>query len=612
MKNLGLKWELMFLSIILVTLPTVLMGTVGYLSYLSFAEEKMESQLIRQSKEMYSLGEEFIAQNERILKREEALVRSQINAVAKTSLSILSALPVEAMSGTSKYPVDDLLEALSQFRLNRGGHFILFDEDFSPVINRHHLDDFSSVWFRNNFMSHLKDAMPYLLSGDVITVKYPWREEVDYTKIYRYTAFVYLPNWQMVLGVTINETDFKSSKLQRQLQNELRHRIASEKAGETGYVWVLNSQLEYVVSKDRLRDGENLSDITDQHGHSLIGHLIDEVKKEPEGVAKVLYYEWRDLGGEVNHPKAAAAIYLKEWDWIIGASVNLNDFYSGLADTREKVIYLSIVFIIVGSLIAYYFAELITRPVKHLENLAVKAAGGDLSVKVDKSLASNLPEIRSLSAAFSVMISSLNSLIQQKEHASQKLEQKNQALQRSEDKLKSTLSELEKERNKLHIEAITDPLTGLLNRRGFALSGNQEWRRHLRNGEAMTIAMIDIDFFKKINDKYGHATGDDVLEHLSKRLVGEMRQSDIVARIGGEEFAIILNQPLKEASTGLERLRGIVESTPLKVGKDSIKYTISIGVVQVDPSHVSLDAALDCADNNLYKAKRSGRNKVVS
>lgn len=159
--------------------------------------------------------------------------------------------------------------------------------------------------------------------------------------------------------------------------------------------------------------------------------------------------------------------------------------------------------------------------------------------------------------------------------------------------------------------AIKDFLTGLYNRRYFFEVGQKFIANALRQGSAIACAMLDIDFFKKVNDRYGHDAGDLALKHVAKILVSRTRTSDVIARLGGEEFCILaLNMKTDDALALFEHLRKTIEKTPVDIGGgQKIPVTISIGVCL---SHqVSLEKMLACADTKLYEAKEGGRNRVI-
>ncbi len=160
--------------------------------------------------------------------------------------------------------------------------------------------------------------------------------------------------------------------------------------------------------------------------------------------------------------------------------------------------------------------------------------------------------------------------------------------------------------------AITDELTGLFNRRYFMQRGTAEFNRTIRYQTPLSLMMLDIDHFKKINDQHGHDAGDLVLENLSQLLQENLRQFDILGRLGGEEFAILLpNIDRSEALALGERLRQMIEQDHLTVNGEEIVVTVSIGVTSLTLETPNLKSLLKQADRALYQAKRDGRNRVV-
>jgi diguanylate cyclase (GGDEF)-like protein len=159
--------------------------------------------------------------------------------------------------------------------------------------------------------------------------------------------------------------------------------------------------------------------------------------------------------------------------------------------------------------------------------------------------------------------------------------------------------------------AIWDHLTGLDNRRYFfSLAGNL-YENAKRKNIHITIGMIDIDNFKIINDTYGHAVGDEVLQHLSKVLSSILRASDVVARYGGEEFIVLATGKSEERNLVVfERIRREVEKTPVETRAGVIHVTVSIGLAS--RLQASLDEMIKEADDFLYRAKASGRNCIVA
>ena len=159
--------------------------------------------------------------------------------------------------------------------------------------------------------------------------------------------------------------------------------------------------------------------------------------------------------------------------------------------------------------------------------------------------------------------------------------------------------------------ATTDPLTGALNRRRFLEAGEQELRRAGRYGSPLSVLLFDVDHFKRINDNYGHAAGDEVLRRLVTATEETLREHDLICRYGGEEFALLLPETdAAAAKVAAERLRCVVQELKIQVETGIVRSTISIGGAQIDVHNDSLESALSRADAALYSAKDSGRNRV--
>ncbi len=162
--------------------------------------------------------------------------------------------------------------------------------------------------------------------------------------------------------------------------------------------------------------------------------------------------------------------------------------------------------------------------------------------------------------------------------------------------------------------SITDGLTKLYNHRFFQDSLKREFARCLRHQSPLSLALLDIDHFKRFNDTYGHQQGDIVLQELARTLRGQVRNLDVVARYGGEEFAVIMPDATPEVALRVaERLRAAVEGHPVEGPTGPLRVTISLGVASVPRAEIGVPAGLiAAADRALYRAKERGRNCVAS
>ena len=161
--------------------------------------------------------------------------------------------------------------------------------------------------------------------------------------------------------------------------------------------------------------------------------------------------------------------------------------------------------------------------------------------------------------------------------------------------------------------ATTDDLTGVNNRRQYVELTKREIRRCRRYGSALSLIMIDIDHFKKINDSYGHPIGDEVLEALARTCEANTRENDILGRMGGDEFAItLLVCELDQAVTLAKRLCESVSQVPVATNEGNINFSISAGVAQLMHGEEDMASLLRRADQALYASKREGRNRVAA
>jgi diguanylate cyclase len=179
---------------------------------------------------------------------------------------------------------------------------------------------------------------------------------------------------------------------------------------------------------------------------------------------------------------------------------------------------------------------------------------------------------------------------------------------------KSEISDLQQSLEAIRAESLTDPLTGLGNRKYFDRSIDVAVENALASGEPRSLLMFDIDHFKSFNDSYGHLTGDQVLRLVGMSLKQTIKGRDITARYGGEEFAVVLpNTALSQALTVADHIHRAVMAKELKkksTGEILGRVTISVGVSMLKPDD-DTDSLIERADACLYAAKRNGRNRVI-
>lgn len=194
----------------------------------------------------------------------------------------------------------------------------------------------------------------------------------------------------------------------------------------------------------------------------------------------------------------------------------------------------------------------------------------------------------------------------------QELRQANTRLEAQASELRQRMAELEHLRDKLHELSIRDSLTGLYNRRYLVEVATQHFEQARRHGRDLAVVMIDLDSFKQINDTYGHSVGDQVLATMATLMLRTFRSSDVVARFGGEEFAIVQPETsLERALAACERLRLALSEFDWSQMSPGLQVTISAGIAANEPGFVGYQDQLRCADDRLLMAKRGGKNRIV-
>jgi len=170
------------------------------------------------------------------------------------------------------------------------------------------------------------------------------------------------------------------------------------------------------------------------------------------------------------------------------------------------------------------------------------------------------------------------------------------------------VTELQRE---LAVQAQTDSLTGALNRRALEEAASKESARSMRSGHQLCMIMLDVDQFKLLNDKHGHAAGDCALQALVRQARSMLRKQDLLARTGGEEFTILLpDTPAAVGATVAERIRLAIEQMQVQFEGGYLRFTVSMGVAQLEPIQGNWEGMMRCADIAMYEAKEHGRNNV--
>jgi diguanylate cyclase (GGDEF)-like protein len=287
--------------------------------------------------------------------------------------------------------------------------------------------------------------------------------------------------------------------------------------------------------------------------------------------------------------RLAALAYMPEIGWYVMILIDVGRVFN-LTQFLPQLTMLAVLLVAVVVIILFLLNRILLEPLISLTRSANAVALGDYNVTLSTD---RTDEIGQLGRAFTDM--------------AHKVQENTQML---ESRVRERTEELASANCELQIMASTDALTGLTNRRAFLELGEAELKRASRSGRWPSVFLLDLDFFKRVNDSWGHAAGDEALRHVAGILLQELREVDVVARFGGEEFIALLPETaLKEAVFVAERVRQAIAAAPVRYQGQSIAVTASIGAANGKIGD-ALDSIVGRADQALYRAKEQGRNRV--
>jgi diguanylate cyclase (GGDEF)-like protein len=329
----------------------------------------------------------------------------------------------------------------------------------------------------------------------------------------------------------------------------------------------------------------------------------------PPDFSQLVHEAFRSLEQAINAhlPSPDLASNLKPYP-------ELQDLYASLLKLRQFLLALVNGDLSQELLMKGYLAgalKSLQANLRHLTWQTQMIASGDFSQRVDF--------MGEFSEAFNTMVAQLDESVQALKNKDTELTRINMELLAEVELRKKTEESLRRSEELYRKLSITDPLTGIFNRRHFYELAISELQRAQRYGHPLALIMLDLDHFKRVNDIYGHAVGDKVLRVVTDAVRKVLRVVDIFARYGGEEFIVLLPQTTSHGVRHTtERLRSEIADRPLHLEQNRIEVTISLGATTFDPSAISLpptpetlDLLINLADQALYEAKKAGRNCVV-
>lgn len=405
-----------------------------------------------------------------------------------------------------------------------------------------------------------------------------------------------------MLGVMGAHLDLRwVQEMRRSLLDGLRNRLDVD-------LLIANAEGELILGPERLKSSDFLSSILKGAANDGSGYVKAAL---PDGTEQLVGYSQLRQDSRYDN-----------LDWTVMVYQPATSAFTPVVDLRNAIILAGIGTAVFFCLLAWLAAHRVTRPLLKLAREAKALNQGRLRKSI--TLRRDFAEVETLTRALRSLVdglmaketelTSLNASLERRVDArTLELESVNSALMEEMQLRENLYKEREDLITKLEHSANTDWLTGVGNRRYLFEAGELALKRAIRHKRSLSLLIFDVDHFKTINDSHGHGAGDEALRHLMRLAREALRDIDLLARIGGEEFVAVLEDADEsQAAKVAERLRLSVASSPLDTHGRRIGMTVSVGVAtMVDCQARNLEVLLAQADKALYEAKQSGRNRVV-
>ena len=274
-RNLSLQKKLVIILFVMVITPTVILGILSYITFRDETYTSVEKELVSNAKNWKVVTDAYVQEEDRVLKREEVLVKARLESTA-----LLSKKSIESAGSNPTDSSSSVYKDLGDLKIGRKGYVFVVDSNNKYILSAGHLRDGKKITSFTDepgqlVITNILGEARKLSDGATYTATYDWQEVGDTKLGTQIGVFKYSKKYDLVVGVVAYYSDFKSTDLKWILEDELRTRMSAQKIKGNGYVWTMNSKGEYLVSKNKLRDGENILDTRDESGTTIIKNSID-------------------------------------------------------------------------------------------------------------------------------------------------------------------------------------------------------------------------------------------------------------------------------------------------------------------------------------------------
>jgi methyl-accepting chemotaxis protein len=402
MKSISLKWILVGIIILMISIPVISLGTISYNTSKQATFSQIED-ILKQQAQQVAL---YVNEVDEIIEVTQEGVEKQAKSISSEQAKVVYEL---IQSGNS---AEEIKSALSKIVIGKTGYIWIVDYDGNYVLSKDRARDGENIYGAkdSNGVYFIQEAIAKAkkLTGNQIDYQiYPWQnagEDKARTKI---AALLHIPQRGWVVGVGTYYDEFVETGVDH-LQ-EMKEKIAEMVVGKTGYIYILDSDGNYILSQNMARDGENIWDAKDSDGNYFIQEIVKKAHNLKDGEADIQYYPWKNTGENSARMKLAGVSYVPDADYIIGVSAYQEDFLDGLKQIQNVTLIVAIISIVLGSILAYLFAQMIAKQMAAIIEVVKVVASGDL--RNEAKIKTSITEMNVFVESFNKMIRSVSGLI---------------------------------------------------------------------------------------------------------------------------------------------------------------------------------------------------------
>ncbi len=400
-KDISIKWQLMAICIFLVTIPVLTLGILSYRNTQTETFNQIQQRLEQQALQVKMLVKSTYEEIQANKASSDLLAKDIVGSQAAALSNFL-----KAWNG----PVRELNDIITSIKVGETGYIWALDYDGNVIVSKDKQSIGTSLWntkdANGNFIMQEAISTARNLSASQIAYQvYPWKNAGEDHARNKIAALLHDVARKRIIGISVYFDELVDASYAENKINELKKNLSDVVVGKSGYIFIVDTKGNYVLSYNQERDGENIWDEKDANGSYFIREIVKKATPLGDSDTDTTYYPWKNTGETNSRMKMASYTYFPEWNWVIAPSAYQEDFLDGLNQIFNLTIIIIIAAILAGSIVAYLFTHSLTGKLKSCVSKLQKLSLGDLQIEAEEDPGKN--EIGIMTGALDKMVENL-------------------------------------------------------------------------------------------------------------------------------------------------------------------------------------------------------------